>query len=83
MSDTLCMILRYSALLRPSRRIRSLDPGPLLPRYSGGEGLGMRGLSTVKSTPHPRPLSPEYRGEGSQDFNREAASLGFSYSIYS
>jgi hypothetical protein len=36
----------------------------------------MRGLSTVKSTPHPRPLSPEYRGEGSQEFNREAASLG-------
>ena len=23
--------------------------------------------------PHPRPLSPEYRGEGSQEFEREAA----------
>ena len=26
-------------------------------------------------SPHPRPLSPEYRGEGRQEFEREAASL--------
>src|SRR5262245_57942664 len=38
---------------------------PLSP-VRGGEGLGVRGLRFPKTPPpHPRPLSPEYRGEGS------------------
>src|SRR5258708_4012725 len=38
-----------------------------LPWYSGGAGLGRRGSHSVvpcPTTPHPRPLSPEYKGEG-------------------
>jgi len=34
------------------------------PRYSGGEGLGVRGQVFAKSVPlTPDPLPPEYRGE--------------------
>src|SRR5262249_14276176 len=47
----------YERLLT-SRRTSSSS----LPLYSGGEGQGARGLE--EPTPHPRPLSPEYRGEG-------------------
>ena len=52
--------------------LRHLDSGSPLPRYSGGEGLGVRGPDALRivadSAPHPRPLSPEYRGEGSKEF---------------
>ena len=36
------------------------------PAVLGGRGVGVRGReATEKCTPHPQPLSPEYRGEGS------------------
>ncbi len=44
----------------------NLTFSPLSP-VLGGEGLGVRGRSRAKGLslpPHPRPLSPEYRGEG-------------------
>ena len=43
---------------------RSLDPGPLLPRYSGGEGLGMRGLRHGKINPSPPAPLPGVPGRG-------------------
>ena len=36
---------------------------PLAPVLRG-EGYGVRGSWKRHKTPHPRPLSPEYRGEG-------------------
>ena len=49
-------------LLRLLRRIRSLDPGSLLPWYSGGEGLGMRGAEHRKINPSPPAPSPRSTG---------------------
>ena len=46
---------------RPRVRVEIGPNSPLAP-VLGGEGLGVRGKKT--QTPHPRPLSPEYRGEG-------------------
>src|SRR5207248_1938958 len=37
----------------------------LSPLYSGERGWG-EGAVSASRTPHPRPLSPEYRGEGRQ-----------------
>src|SRR5205085_860817 len=37
-------------------------------RRAGGEGLGVRGVGTVRAlAPHPQPLSPAYRGEEGQN----------------
>src|SRR5947209_5626045 len=49
-------------------RVGCLSPeerGPLLPSPLGGKGLGVRGWNLPRiRTPHPQPLSPEYRSEG-------------------
>src|ERR1700694_1848228 len=42
---------------------QSLSGEPLAP-VIGGEGLGGGALFAAAKTPHPRPLSPEYRSEG-------------------
>src|SRR5438552_9887746 len=44
-----------------TKRRRKRFPSPL---YSG-DRVGVRGQPLQSLTPHPRPLSPEYRGEGS------------------
>src|SRR5207253_2881903 len=65
--------------LRAMRVSEGGEPGlnySLLPRYSGGEGSGVSAKSSRllrAPTPHPQPLSPEYRGEGSS--NRRLAGL--------
>ena len=43
--------------------LASFSPLPGTP----GRGAGVRGLGSESPAPHPRPLSPEYRGEGSQN----------------
>src|SRR5581483_1706333 len=57
---------------RPARgrgvRSREAVISPLSP-VLGGEGPGVRGAllcQPKEGTPHPQPLSPEYRGEGSK-----------------
>ena len=59
-----------------------------LPRYSGGEGSGVRGLRRARLLglglfpPHPQPLSPGVPGERGEGRQRTVRTL-YSASLYS